>query len=140
MRWMLLLTLLLLAACGGNEAEAPEVSITDATWSSDEIAIDADTNLPDGAILSWSVLDGDDWDDLDAADTSGFATVEDGTATATADVANFTEDEALASIAFVANYDEQPEGIGEAYGPPFSDHDWPADWKERASDEQVVSR
>lgn len=133
---------LLLAGCGGGSdaVDAPEVTITEAAWSGDEVAIGADTNLPDGAILSWSVIEGDDPDDLDAADVGGFATVTDGSATATADVAEFSDDTALVGVEFVANYSEQPAEVADAYGPPFTGRGWPADWKQRAADETTVTR
>lgn len=133
--------LLLLAGCGGGgEADPPEVAIGDATWSDDEIAVEVETNLPEGAILSWDAIDGDDPDDLDAATANGETTVEDGAATATADVAGFTEDSALVNVDFLAGYDEQPDDVQEAYGPPFTERDWPSDWKDDASDEVAVSR
>lgn len=132
----------LLAGCGGGSeaAAAPEVAVTDAAWSGDEVTVTAETNLPDGAVLSWSVIEGDDPDDLDAADVGGFATVTDGSAAATADVAEFSDNTALVDVAFVANYNGQPSDVAEAYGPPFTERGWPADWREHAADETTVTR
>lgn len=119
-----------LAGCGGGpEAEAPKVSITGTSWSGDEIVFEADTNLPDGALVTWYVLEGDDWEDDDAADVKGFAAVSGGTATASVDVAEFTSDEAIVDVAFVPGYREQPEDVQNTY-----------EDNEGASDEASVAR
>lgn len=120
---------MLLAGCGGGDVDGPDVSIADAAWSGDEIAITAGSNLPDGAILSWYVVEGDDWDDLDAADVDGFATVTAGTATASVDVGEFTADEALIDVSFVPGYNEQPQQVQDSY-----------DSNQGAGDETSVSR
>lgn len=133
-------SLLLVAGCGSDDPAAPEVSISDTSWDGDTVTIEAATNLPNGAVLSWYVLDGGDWDDLDAADVNGFATVEDGAAAAVAEVGNFTTNEALVDVGFVGGYDGQPPEVADAYGPPYTDRGWPTDWKERSSDEATVTR
>ncbi len=111
---VMLVAAAMLAGCGG-EAEAPEVSISDAAWSGGEILIEAEANLPDGAVLSWYVVEGDDWEDLDASDERGFATVEAGTAQASADVADFEDGSALVEVAFVPGYSGQPQAVQDAY-------------------------
>lgn len=124
-----LAAVLLLAGCGGTDTAPPEVTISEASWSGDEITVTAGSNLPDGAILSWYVVEGDDWDDLDAVDLDGFATVTDGTATASIDVADFTADQALVDVSFVPGYGEQPADVQDAYDP-----------NQGAEDETSVSR
>lgn len=112
-----LMSTLLLVACGGGAADDPEVTISDVSWDSDTITVEADTNLPDGAVLSWYLVDGDDWDDIDAADVSGFADVSDGQMEADPDVAAFGSDQALIQVSFVPRYDGQPDDVADTYEP-----------------------
>lgn len=128
MRKMLLAVALLVVACGGD-LEPPELSIDDAAWQDGQVTVEVATNLPDGAELSWYVLEGDDWDDLDAADVSGFVTVDGGEAVVAADVAGFSADMALVEVGFVPRYEGQPDSVREAY-----------DADQGASDEASISR
>lgn len=123
---------------GEEPVEAPEVSIRSASWTGDEILMEVDTNLPGGAIMSWSAVDGDDWDDVDATEARGFATVSNGTATAELDVSEFATNQALVEVTFVGRYEDQPDDIAEAYGPPYPKEGWPRDWKEHSGDEISV--
>lgn len=75
------------------------------------------------------MLEGDDWDDLDAADVSGFVTVDGGEAVVDADVSGFDADVALVEVAFVPGYEGQPDGVRDAYAA-----------NQGASDEVSVSR
>lgn len=136
----LLLVVLLLAGCSGGGVDAPEVSIDDVSWDGDTITAEVSSNLPDGAVLSWDAVAGGDYDDLDAEATSGLAEVEQGAATVTADVGAFEDDTAVVDVGFLAIYEGQPDGVAEAYGPPFTERGWPADWKSRASDQVTVDR
>ncbi len=120
---------LLVVACQVDaELEPPEVSLSDVTWTDDDIEIEVTTNLPDGAILSWQVVEGDDLGLLDAVDVAGVTTVTDGTAAVTADVSGFTDDQALVEVSF-ARFAEQPAEVLQDY-----------DVDQEASDESSVSR
>lgn len=132
---------ILLTGCSDSpeQVDAPEVSISAADWSGNEITIEAEANLPDEAILSWYALEGDDWDDLDAASTDGFATVSDGSATTTIDASEFTADQAIVDVSFVPGYSGQPSEVSDSYGPPFSEKNWPSDWKEASADEAAIT-
>lgn len=120
---------LLVVACQVDaELEPPEVSISDVTWTDDDIEIEVTTNLPDGAILSWQVVEGDDLGLLDAVDVAGVTTVTDGTAAVTADASGFTDDQALVEVSF-ARFAEQPAEVLQDY-----------DVDQEASNESSVSR
>lgn len=121
--------LLVVTACEVDpEGEPPEVSITDVAWSEDDIEIEVTTNLPDGAILSWQVVEGDEVDLLDPVDVAGVTTVTDGTAAVVADVSEFTEDQARVEVSF-ARFAEQPAEVLQDY-----------DIDQEASDHASVSR
>lgn len=118
---------LLLAGCGTEVTEPASVSIDDTVWDGDTVTIEVDTNLPDGTVLSWLVVEGDNWDG--DVNTSGFATVDGGDATGLADVSGFDDGTALVEVAFLPSYSEQPDTVADMYEP-----------NEGATDEGTVNR
>ncbi|GEM_PF-2766581 len=126
----LLTAALLVVACEVElEGEPPEVSIGDVTWSDDQIEVEVTTNLPEGAILAWQVVEGDDLDLVDPVDVAGVTTVtDDGAASVVADVSGFTDDQALVEVSF-ARFAEQPAEVLQDY-----------DVEQEASDESLVRR
>jgi hypothetical protein len=121
MRRVLLLALLLpLLYCGGDDDASPadpSISISDAQWQGDGITFIVDSNLPDGALLSWAVFDDPTETDVDAPFVSDRAAVAGGSASVTASVSDFSNDESLIEVNFVPGFAQQPDAIRNAYEP-----------------------
>lgn len=85
------------------------------SWEGDLITVEVITNIPDGAVFQNSVLEGTDWDDLDAGFHHVESTVDEGGFTFAVNVADFTQDTALISITFAPWATTQPESISRLY-------------------------
>lgn len=114
MRILTLVIALLLAGCSGGP-ERPVVNITSARWAGDQVTVEVKANLPDGAILSWRLVDAAE-DERDPEDVNGFADVTDNTAVFAADVTALASDEAQLRVSFAPAYHRQPEHVQDTYG------------------------
>ena len=85
------------------------------SWQGNLITLDVTTTIPDGASFRWLIVEGDDWDDWDARDYMGEATVDDGGFSKAINVADFTEDMALVELTFAPWATTQPQSIIDMY-------------------------
>jgi hypothetical protein len=109
---VIVIIILVLVAPGSPKPVDIQVS---GGWANDLITVEVITNVPDGAVFQNGVLEGTDWDDLDAAYHHVESTVDGGGFAFTVNVDDFAQDIALISITFAPWATTQPQSISRLY-------------------------
>lgn len=107
MRYVVLMLAVVLAGCASSDGVELDVA---ATRDGDTVTVEVDTNLPDGAVLSWTVFADDEnlvrGDDI---------TVSGGTANGTVGLDGL--DPSDVEVGFLPGYRAQPDSITGRYDP-----------------------